>query len=136
MKKRGNQDYEMWSERDGFFYDVLTYPNGTFNKFRVRSLVGIIPLYAIEILQEDSIKQFTEFYTNFQWFMNNRKDLVERCIIPTYKDGKKHYICALMNATQLGRVLQYIWDPNEFRATYGLRSMSRVHEQHPVIFSG
>jgi len=134
MKKRGNRDYEMWSETDGFFYDVLTYPNGTFNKFRVRSLVGIIPLFAIEILNEDTIKNYTEFYTNFQWFMNNRKDLVEACIIPTHRDGKKHYICALMNGPQLTRVLKYVWDPNEFRATYGLRSMSRYHEKHPVVF--
>lgn len=136
MKKRGNRDYEMWSERDGFFYDVLTYPDGTFTKFRVRSLVGLIPLFAVEILHEESIKHYKEFYSNFQWFMNNRKDLVEPCIIPTIKEGKKHYICTLMNRHQLKSVLKYVWDPAEFRGRYGLRSMSRFHEKHPFVFEG
>lgn len=136
MKKRGNQDYEMWSETDGFFYDVLTHPDGTFTKFRVRSLVGLIPLFAVEILHEENIEHHTEFYRNFQWFMNNRKDLVEPCIIATIKDGKKHYVCTLMNQKQLGSVLKYVWDPEEFRGKYGLRSMSRYHEKHPFEFQG
>lgn len=134
MKKRGNQDYEMWSDRDGFFYDVLTYPDGTFTKFRVRSLVGLIPLFALEILHEDFMEKHPEFYRNFQWFMNNRKDLVEPCIIPTIKDGKKHYVCTMMNNKQLQSVLHYVWDPEEFRANYGLRSMSRFHEENPFVF--
>lgn len=134
MKKRGNQDYEMWSERDGFFYDVLTYPDGTFSKFRVRSLVGLIPLYATEILHEKEIIKFSEFYRNFQWFMKNRKDLVEACIIPTIKEGTKHYILSLMNSKQLESVLKYVWDPGEFRSEYGLRSLSRFHEKHPFVF--
>lgn len=136
MKKRGNRDYEMWSDRDGFFYDVLTFPDGTFTKFRVRSLVGLIPLYALEILHEDFMEKHPEFYRNFQWFMNNRKDLVEPCIIPTIKDGKKHYVCTMMNKEQLGSVLRYVWNPDEFRATYGLRSMSRFHEKNPYVFQG
>jgi len=134
MKKRGNQDYEMWSEKDGFFYDVLTYPDGTFTKFRVRSLVGLIPLFANEILHEENMEKHPEFYRNFQWFMNNRKDLVEPCIIPTIKDGKKHYVCTMMNGKQLESVLQYIWNPDEFRAKYGLRSMSRYHEKNPFSY--
>ncbi len=134
MKKRGNRDYEMWSDRDGFFYDVLTHPDGTFTKFRVRSLVGLIPLFAVEILHEDFMEKHPEFYANFQWFMNNRKDLVEGCIIPTIKDGKKHYVCTLMNNKQLHSVLKYVWDPEEFRANYGLRSMSRFHEKNPFVY--
>lgn len=134
MKKRGNRDYEMWSERDGFFYDVLTHPDGTFTKFRVRSLVGLIPLFALEILHEDFMEKHPEFYANFQWFINNRKELTEACIIPTIKDGKKHYVCTLMNHDQMQSVLKYVWDPEEFRAEYGLRSMSKYHEKNPFVF--
>jgi len=134
MKKRGNREYEMWSEKDGFFYDVLTNPDGTFTKFRVRSLVGLIPLYAVEILHEEKMEKHPEFYQNFQWFMNNRKDLVEPCIIPTIKDGKKHYVCTMMNGNQLESVLEYVWNPEEFRANYGLRSMSKFHEKNPFVF--
>jgi hypothetical protein len=134
MKKRGNKDYEMWSEKDGFFYDVLTYPDGTFSKFRVRSLVGLIPLYAIEILHDEEIKRFPEFYKNFHWFLKNRSDLVEACIIPTHKNNKTHYVLTLMNAPQLQSVLKYVWNPDEFRSNFGLRSLSKYHEKHPFVF--
>lgn len=136
MKKRGNQNYEMWSDRDGFFYDVLTYPDGKFAKFRVRSLVGIIPLYAAEVLKEETIKNFPEFYRNFSWFLENRKDLVESCVIPVTKEGKKHYVMALMNQHQLTSVLKYVWAPSEFRSDFGLRSLSKIHQEHPFVFEG
>ena len=78
MKNMGNRDYQLWDEQDGFFYDVLRYPDGRFHKFRVRSLVGLIPLFAVERLEEDWIEPFTEFRANFDWFLTNRRDLVER----------------------------------------------------------
>lgn len=134
MKKRGNQNYEMWSERDGFFYDVLTYPNGKFAKFRVRSLVGIIPLYATEIIEESELVQFPEFKMNYDWFLDNRKDLVEQCIIHLEKKGKKVYLLTLMNEEQLKSVLRYIWNPDEFRSTFGLRSLSKFHLENPFVF--
>lgn len=134
MKKRGNRDYEMWSDRDGFFYDVLTYPDGNYAKFRVRSLVGIIPLYATETLEEKELEQFPEFKRNYDWFLENRKDLVEHCIIPLEKNGKKVFLLTLMNEEQLKSVLRYIWDPNEFRSTFGLRSLSKFHLENPFVY--
>ncbi|MGE5196748.1 MAG: MGH1-like glycoside hydrolase domain-containing protein [Anaerolineae bacterium] len=134
MKKRGNRDYEMWSDRDHFFYDVLTYPDGSFAKFRVRSLVGIIPLYAVEILDEGKMAMFPEFYKNFFWFAENRPDLVKNCIIPIDKGGEKKYVLALMNADQLHYVLKYVWDPQEFRSDFGLRSLSKYHQENPFVF--
>ncbi len=134
MKKRGNRDYEMWSERDGFFYDVLTYPNGKFAKFRVRSLVGIIPMYASETLEESELEQFPEFKRNYDWFLANRKDLVNSCIIPLQRKGKKVFLLTLMNEEQLKSVLRYIWDPNEFRSHFGIRSLSKFHQNSPFVF--
>ncbi len=134
MKKRGNQDYEMWSERDGFFYDVLTYPDGSFAKFRVRSLVGIIPLFATELFSEEELSLYPEFEKNFKWFLNNRKDLTNQCIIPFHRHGKEHFILTLMNQDHLKSVLRYIWDPHEFRSPYGLRSLSKFHLKHPFVY--
>ncbi len=134
MKKRGNKDYEMWSERDGFFYDVLTYPNGMFSKFRVRSLVGLIPLYAVDVLDESELKNFPEFKRNFEWFIAKRKDLVNPCIIPIEKKGGTRYVLTLMNEHQLKSVLRYVWDPAEFRSSFGLRSLSKFHENSPFIY--
>ena len=76
MKHMGGRDYQLWDEEDGFFYDVLRYPDGSFHKFRVRSLVGLIPLFAVERLEEDWIAPFKDFSTNLNWFLDNRRDLV------------------------------------------------------------
>jgi hypothetical protein len=134
MKKRGSQDYELWSDHDGFFYDVLTYPDGRFEKFRVRSIVGIIPLYAVEFLEEQEIEAFPEFKANFLWFLKNRPDLVSDCIIPMKRQGKTHYLLTVMNQEKLKSVLRYVWDPSEFRANFGFRSLSKFHEEHPFTF--
>jgi hypothetical protein len=100
----------------------------------VRSLVGIIPLYGVDVIDEEELKAFPEFKMNFEWFLQNRKWLVEACIIPTEKKGKKTFVLALMNQDQLKSVLRYVWDPNEFRSEYGLRSLSKYHQQHPFVF--
>ena len=122
----------MWSEKDGFFYDVLTYPDGRFAKFRVRSLVGIIPLYATEVIEEKELDEFPEFKRNFLWFLENRKDLVAQCITPLNLEGKKDYLLALMSEEQMESVLRYIWDPEEFRSTFGMRSLSKFHPTPPL----
>jgi hypothetical protein len=134
MKKRGNQEYELWSESDGFFYDVLTYPDGKFDKFRVRSMVGIIPLYAIELLEEHEIDAYPEFKANFTWFIKNRPDLISDCIIPIKRGGNTHYLLTVMNQDKLKSVLRYVWDPTEFRSEYGFRSLSKFHQDYPFTF--
>ena len=78
MKHMGNRNYQLWDEHDGFFYDVLRYPDGRFRKFRVRSLVGLIPLFAVERLEVDWIEQFKEFTACLDWFLRNRASMVDR----------------------------------------------------------
>ncbi|HEY2810147.1 MAG TPA: glucosidase [Rhabdochlamydiaceae bacterium] len=134
LKKRGHRDYEMWSEKDGFFYDVLTYPDGRFEKFRVRSLVGIIPLYATEYIDEKELNAHPEFRRNFLWFLENRKHLTDQCIIPTHHKNEKSFVLTLMDEAHLKSVLRYIWNPNEFRSTYGLRSLSKIYLEAPFVF--
>jgi hypothetical protein len=134
MKKRGDRNYEMWSEKDGFFYDVLSYPDGSYKKFRLRSLVGIIPLYAVDILSEEELAQFPEFQLNFHWFMTHRQDLVEHCVFPYEEGGKKRMLLTVMNQHQLRRVLEYVWSPFEFRSHFGLRSLSKFHQTHPFVY--
>jgi hypothetical protein len=134
MRTRGHCDYGMWSENDGFFYDVLTYPDGHFEKFRVRSLVGIIPLFATELIEEKELMAHPEFRANFFWFLENRKNLVKECIITVQKRKKKAFVLSLMDAQHLKSVLGYVWNPEEFRSDYGLRSLSKVHLHHPFTF--
>jgi hypothetical protein len=134
MKRMGSRDYQLWDEKDGFFYDVLRYPDGTFHKFRVRSLVGLIPLYAVERLEERRIEPFREFRSNLHWFLENRQDLVQQCVTTLEQDGKTVHVLAIMNPEQMRRLLARVWDPREFRSRHGLRSLSKHHERHPFSF--
>ncbi|HYH87139.1 MAG TPA: hypothetical protein VEX60_16925, partial [Pyrinomonadaceae bacterium] len=134
MKHMGGADFQLWDEKDHFFYDVLRYADGTHHKFRVRSLVGLIPLYAIERLEEDWIKPFPEFHSNLHWFLNNRQDIVQRCVTTLEHDGKRVHILAIVNPEQMRGLLERIWDPAEFRSDYGLRSLSKFHERNPFSF--
>ncbi|HSO73803.1 MAG TPA: glucosidase, partial [Blastocatellia bacterium] len=135
MKHMGGQDYSLWDEKDGFFYDVLVHPDGSFHKFRVRSLVGIIPLYAIERLEVDWIKPFDSFRANFEWFIRNRRDIVQDCCHLISRDGKDVYVLAIVDERQTKRLLERIINPDEFLSDFGIRSLSKYHEQHPFVFA-
>jgi hypothetical protein len=134
MKKMGGVGYELWSESDGFFYDTLCYPDGSYHKFRVRSLVGLIPLYAIERLEERWMESFPEFRSNVHWFLEHRQDLVQRCVSTVQNDDGTVHVLAIITLEQIQQLLQRLWDPEEFRSEYGLRSLSKYHEAHPYVF--
>jgi hypothetical protein len=136
MKHMGGRDYELWSERDGFFYDVLRHADGSFHKFRVRSLVGLIPLFAVERLEEGWIAPFREFTDNVHWFLRNRPELTGRCLTTLDRQGQKVHLLSLLDEAQLRRVLARVWDPAEFRSPHGLRSLSKYHQRHPFRFGG
>jgi hypothetical protein len=134
MKHMGGRDYSLWDERDGFFYDVLRYPDSSFHKFRVRSLVGIIPLYAVERLEMDWIEPFQQFRENLEWFVKHRQDLVRSCCHLIERDGKQIYVLTIVDEHQFRRVLEKLLDPNEFFSDWGVRSLSKHHEKHPFRF--
>jgi len=136
IKKKGNQGYELWSEKDGFFYDVLTYPDGHFSKFRVRSMVGIIPFFASSVYTVQELEGLPEFFTNFCWFVEHRKDLIEGCLAFNDSPEGKLVLFMPMNEEQRHSILRHLWNPEEFRAPFGLRSLSKYHEKHPFTFEG
>jgi hypothetical protein len=131
MKKMGGRDYQLWDEQDGFFYDVLRLPNGDFNKFRLRSMVGLIPLYAVEVINREDLDAHPEFLGNLEWFIRNRRDLVGNAC---YSIDGQRYVLSIVDSGQLARVLQHIWDPDEFLAPHGIRSLSKFHERNPFSF--
>lgn len=130
MKNMGDKKYSMWNEEDGFFYDVLIYPDGNVSQFRVRSLVGLIPLFAVEILTVEELNLFPRFKEEFLWFLKNRKELTKECA----EDRGDQYLLSLITPDHLERILKYVWNPAEFRSEYGLRSLSKFHETSPFIY--
>ncbi len=137
MKQRGDRDAALYDAADGFFYDLLRYPDGRTRQFRVRSLVGLIPLFAVERLEEPWITPFTEFRTNLTWFLKNRPELVSETIHPIHRpDGSCTYLLTIVNQHQLRQLLTVLLDPQEFLAPYGIRSLSRRHASEPFEFKG
>jgi hypothetical protein len=134
MKKMGGRDYQLWDEQDGFFYDVLRFPDGRFEKFRVRSLVGLIPLYAVERLEDRWLEPFQEFKGNFTWFLQNKAHIVQGVCYAVHRPEGRLHICAIVDESQIQRLLERIVDPDEFLSPHGLRSLSKCHETHPYRF--
>src|SRR5205085_388169 len=130
MKSMGGRGYQLWDDRDGFFYDVLRYANGEFHKFRVRSLVGLIPLFAIEVLNRIDLEPHPRFLADLEWFMRNRPDLVGHACYSVGKNRDQRYILSVVDPTQFQRVFKRLSDPNEFLSDAGIRSLSKYHEHH------
>ncbi|MCF7806096.1 MAG: glucosidase [Simkaniaceae bacterium] len=132
LHKSGIRDVQIWDDLDGFFYDVICRPDGTHQKIGVRSLVGIIPIFAVDWIDQQELDDLKEFSVSINWFLTNRKDITKYCITSFDQDGKKGFLMSLMNVSQMKRVLKRAWDPDEFRSEYGLRSLSKYHDQNPI----
>jgi hypothetical protein len=136
MKRMGGRDFQMWDEHDGFFYDVLKYPDGRFQKFAVRSLVGLIPLFAIEVIDEEAEQNLPTFTTSIKWFVRNRPDLVGEACFTQQIGLETRHVLSIVDSQQFARLLQRLWDPAEFLSPAGVRSLSKFHEAHPFSFGG
>jgi len=136
MKHMGGRNYQLWDERDGFFYDVLRFPDGRYRKFRVRSLVGLIPLFAVERLEQTSLEPYKNFSANVAWFLRNRREITRDVVHTVEREGRTTHVLTIVNQQQLARILERVWDPEEFLSPHGVRSLSRYHEQHPFEFDG
>jgi hypothetical protein len=134
MKRMGGRNYSLWDQTDLFFYDTLRYPDGSFHKFRVRSLVGLIPLYAVQRLEGKWIDHWPEFRSNLEWFVKNRPDLVQQCCQVVERDGQRTYVLAIVDEHQMRGILRRVLDPDEFLSDYGIRSLSKFHKRHPFTF--
>jgi len=131
MKNMGGKGVSLWSEDDGFFHDIVQCPDGHFEILAIRSLVGIIPLYAAERLEAQWMEPFAEFTKKFRWFLQNRQDLVQKCCYPVRGDKGDSHVLTIFDQQQLVRLLERVFDPNEFLSPFGIRSLSKAHATHP-----
>src|SRR5262249_39461518 len=132
--KHMSGDHSLWDEQDGFFYDVLVHADGKCDPFRLRSVVGLIPLFAFERLEEHWIEPFVEFRRSFDWFLENRRDLVEKVCFPVVRNGGVTHVLAAFEPDQLEGTLRRVLDSAEFMSPFGMRSLSKYHETHPFRF--
>jgi hypothetical protein len=125
----------LWDEDDGFYYDQLAVDGASF-PLRIRSAVGIIPLFAVTTLSESLLKRLPDFSKRMRWFVDNRKDLARHITFldkTAHSDADAERLLAIPSRDRLIRVLRYVLDENEFLSPYGVRSVSRVHAEHPYV---
>ncbi|MBF2050561.1 MAG: glucosidase [Elainella sp. C42_A2020_010] len=135
MDRIGIQQDEMWDEEDGFFYDVLRLPDGQAMRLKVRSLVGLLPLAAVAIFDADDFAKLPNFRNYVEEFKLRRPDLTANIHLPTQPGMAGRYMLSVFNEQKLRRVLARMLDETEFFSPYGIRSLSRYHQDHPFVFS-
>ena len=125
----------LWCEEDGFYYDLMVMPDGSSHHLRVRSLVGLIPLYACLVLEPEVLEKLPEFRRRMEWFLHNRSDLTSRNIASMTTEGiGKRRLLSLVNRDRLQLIMQKMLDSDEFWSPFGIRSMSKHHAQHPYTY--
>jgi hypothetical protein len=123
----------LWHEEDGFYYDQLMLEGRT-EPLRLRSMVGVIPLFAVEFIEEDRLDKLPGFAKRTRWFLENRKDLVAHISYMTQNGATAgRRLLAIPSRERLERVLRYVFDEKEFLSPYGVRSMSKIHEACPFV---
>jgi hypothetical protein len=127
----GGEGMSLWDEADEFFYDVLHLPNGTAQRLKVRSLIGLIPLLAVETIEPDLLAALPQFAVRLQWFLAHRPDLAS--LVSRWQEpgmGERRLV-ALVRGHRMKCLLRRMLDPQEFLSIGGVRSLSRFHAEHP-----
>jgi hypothetical protein len=131
MNNFGSRGKSLWDEEDGFYYDVLHLPNGEDHFLKVRSMVGLIPLFGVETLEPEAIDKLPGFKRRMQWFIDNHPDVPDHIDMSQKSARGTRLLLSLVSKKRLGRVLSHMLDESEFLSPYGIRALSRFHKDHP-----
>jgi len=131
MSHRGRDGMGLWHDEDGFFYDVLKLPDGNHFPMKIRSMVGLIPLFAVETLEPEVLDKLPGFKRRLEWFVDNRPDLTANLACMRSEGMGERRLLSIATAEQLTRILRYMFDEGEFLSRYGIRALSRFHHDQP-----
>jgi hypothetical protein len=131
MASLGEDNQGLWDDGDGFFYDQLRLPDNSIEKMKVRSIVGLVPLFATEVLEDADIANNPIFKNRLQWFEDNRPDLASLVSRWNEKGANDKHLVSLLRGYRMKSLLKYMLDEQEFLSPYGIRSVSKCHLEHP-----
>lgn len=135
MENIGDAKGGLWNEEDGFFYDVLQLNDGDSISLQLRSIVGLIPMFAVEIVEHEILEKLPNFTKRMDWILKNKPQLAN--LVSHWEvegQGRKH-LMSILRKTRLTRILNRMVDEGEFLSDYGIRSMSKVYEDQPFRFT-
>ena len=134
MTNIGDKGIGLWDEQDGFYYDVLNLPDGSMVPLKVRSMVGLTPLFAVETMEATTLARLPRFSEHMDWFLNHRPDLAALVSHWNVPGSGERRLLSLMRAHRMKAVLKRMLDPDAFLSDYGVRAVSREHLEHPYKY--
>ena len=134
IENMGENNAGLWDNDDEFFYDVIRLPDGGVIKLKIRSMVGLIPLFAVEVLDDELVQSLPGFIERMRWFLENRPDLANLVSRWHEKGIDEKHLLSLLRGHRMKRILYRMLDETEFLSEYGVRALSKFYEQHPYEF--
>jgi len=131
MNDMGGEGIGLWDEKDGFYYDVLHMGATCHIPMKVRSMVGIVPLFAVATFEPEDYVRLTGFRKRMQWFLDHNKDVADHVDVSLKSDGGARLLLTIANRKKLERIYRYVLDENEFLSPHGLRALSKFHKNNP-----
>jgi hypothetical protein len=135
MHHIGKKDISLWDDQDAFYYDAIQFENGSSQRLKIRSLIGIIPLLAVEIIHGSAFKNLQQFKTRLDVIRLTRPDLTRIISDIDKKNKDGNYLFAIMIGDRMEHLLKRLLDEAEFLSDYGIRSLSKTHQDKPYSFS-
>jgi hypothetical protein len=134
MSSMYSEGVGLWDDEDQFFYDVLHLPDDRKVCLKVRSMVGLIPLFAVETLEPELLEKLPEFRRRLEWFLNYRPELA-KLVSHWQEPGRGHRrLLSLLRGHRMKRLLRRMLDESEFLSDFGVRALSRIHHEQPYVF--
>ncbi|WP_264566133.1 MGH1-like glycoside hydrolase domain-containing protein [Flavobacterium sp. N3904] len=135
MQSMGDNKLNLWDEDDQFYYDMLHKPNGNAELLKIRSMVGLIPLFAVEVLNAELLEKLPAFKRRVEWVLKNRPDLAS-LVSSWYHPGKgETRLLSILRGHRMKMIMKRMFDEKEFLSDFGVRSLSKYHKDHPYKFT-
>lgn len=134
MTNLGGEGLGLWDDQDHFYYDWLVLPSGERVPLRLRSMVGLIPLFAVEVLEDEQLSRLPAFTRRMEWYLEHRPKLARLVSRPNQPGVDNRRLVAIARAFRMKRVLERMLDESEFLSPYGVRALSRAYLEKPYVF--
>jgi glycogen debranching enzyme len=135
MNDMGGEGIGLWDEGDGFYYDVLHRADGGHVPMKVRSMVGLVPLFAVETFDPEDLARLPAFTRRMQWFLNHHAQVSEHVDMSQRNANGARLLLTIANRKKLERIYRYVLDEKEFLSPHGIRALSKFHQDHPFMLN-